>query len=80
MIAVKTGKAAAGKRVAVTVTAPATSPGWHQLSISFVDAALPGRPVDRVGTPFVLRVSSPPRPLADAVATTVLAPRYWLEQ
>ena len=80
LVAVKTGKAAAGKRVAVTVTAPVTSPGWHQLSISFVDAALPGRPVERVGTPFVLRVSSPPRPLPDAVATTVLAPRFWLEQ
>jgi hypothetical protein len=80
LVAATTGRARAGQRSSVTVTAPATSPGWHQLSIAFVDAALPGRPVERVGTPFVLRVSSPPRPLPDAVATTVLAPRFWLEQ
>ena len=80
LVAATTGRAGAGQRSSVTVTARATSPGWHQLSISFVDAALPGRPVERVGTPFVLRVSSPPRPLPDAVATTVLAPRFWLEQ
>jgi hypothetical protein len=79
LLTATTGKAAAGKRVKVTLTAPAVTPGWQQLSISFVDAARPGRPVERVGTPFVVRASSPPRPLPDAVATTVLAPRFWLE-
>jgi hypothetical protein len=79
LLAARTGRAAGGKRASVTVTAPATTPGWQQLSISFTDAARPGRPVERVGTPFVVRVSSPPQPLPDAVATTVLAPRFWLE-
>jgi hypothetical protein len=79
LLTVATGKAAPGKRVNVQLTAPAVAPGWQQLSISFVDAARPGRPVERFSTPFVVRVSSPPRPLPDAVATTVLAPRFWLE-
>ena len=79
LLTVATGKAAPRKRVKVQLTAPAVSPGWQQLSISFVDAARPGRPVERFSTPFVVRVSSPPRPLPDAVATTVLAPRFWLE-
>ena len=79
MIAVKTGRAAAGRRVTLTVEPAQTTPGWHQLSIAFVDAALPGRPVERVSAPFVLRSSSPPLSLPDAVATTVMAPRFWLE-
>ena len=47
--------------------------------VSFVDAALPGRPVERVSTPYVVRVSSPPRSLPGAVATTLVAPRFWSE-
>ena len=78
-IAVKTGRAAAGRRVSLRLEPAESTPGWHQYSISFVDAALPGRPVERVSTPFVLRASSPPRFLPDAVATTVIAPRFWLE-
>ena len=79
MIAVKTGRAAAGRRVTLRVEPAQTTPGWHQLSIAFVDAALPGRPVERVSAPFVLRASSPPLSLPDAVATTAMAPRFWLE-
>ncbi len=79
MIAVKTGRAAAGRRVSLRVEPAQVTPGWHQLSIAFVDAALPGRPVERVSAPFVLRASSPPLSLPDAVATTVMAPRFWLE-
>jgi len=79
MIAARTGSAGPGARVTVRVTAPATAPGWHQLSVFFVDAARPGRPVERVSTLFVVQSSSPPRPLPDAVAATVMAPRFWLE-
>jgi hypothetical protein len=57
-----------------------STPGWYQLTVSFLDESLPGRPVERVSTPYVVRVSSPPRSLLGAVATTVLAPRFWLEQ
>ena len=79
LLTATTGRAPAGTRTTVRLAAPAITPGWEQLSISFVDAARPGRPVERVSTPYVVRVSSPPRPLPDAVATTVLAPRSWLE-
>ena len=39
----------------------------------------PGRPVERVSTPYVVRSSSPPRSLAAAEATARIAPRFWLE-
>ncbi|NUT54635.1 MAG: hypothetical protein HOQ03_01455 [Thermoleophilia bacterium] len=79
LLSSRTGRAAAGKRLTVRLPAAVVTPGWQQLSIHFADAALPGRPVERLSTPFVVRVSSPPRPLPAAVATTVLAPRSWLE-
>ena len=79
-VAVTTGKAAAGQRAQVRVDPAETTPGWYQLSISFLDAKLPGRPVERVSTPYVVRASSPPRSLPAAAATTVIAPRFWLEQ
>jgi len=78
-VATKTGRAAAGGRLRVLVGPAESTPGWYQLSISFLDAALPGRPVERVSTPYRVRVFSPPRSLPGAVATTILAPRFWLE-
>jgi len=78
-VATKTGRAAAGQRLRVSVGPAESTPGWYLLSVSFLDAALPGRPVERFSTPYVVRVSSPPRSLPGAVATTVLAPRFWLE-
>ncbi len=77
--AVTTGRVAAGRRAQVLLEPAALTPSWYQLSVHFVDAALPGRPVERVSTPFVVRVSSPPRSLPAAEATTRMAPRFWLE-
>jgi hypothetical protein len=74
------GRAAAARRVQVLLRPAESTPGWYQLAVSFVDAALPGRPVERVSTPFLVRVSSPPRPLPDAEAAARIAPRFWLEQ
>jgi hypothetical protein len=73
------GRAAAGRRVRLLLGPAESTPGWHQLVVSFVDAALPGRPVERVSTPFVVRVSSPPRSLPAAEAAARIAPRFWLE-
>jgi hypothetical protein len=78
-VVVKTGKAGAGRRVRLTVVGAESPPGWHQLSVSFLDAALPGRPVERVSTPFVVRASSPPCSLPAAEAVARMAPRFWLE-
>ena len=78
-IAVVTGKARAGSRVRLNLEAAESTPGWHQLSISFLDAALPGRPVERVSMPFVVRASSPQRSLPVAEAVARMAPRFWLE-
>jgi hypothetical protein len=79
--AVKTtsGRAAAGRRVQVVLGTAQSTPGWYQLTVSFVDAALPGRPIERVSTPFVVRVSSPPQSLPAAEASALIAPRFWLE-
>ena len=79
LTAVETGRAAAGQRVQVTLAPTELTPSWYQLSVSFLDASLPGRPVERVSTPFVQRVSSPPRSLPAAEAATRIAPRFWLE-
>ena len=79
-VATTTGRAAAGRRLLVPVGPAESTPGWYQLTVSFLDESLPGRPVERVSTPYVVRVSSPPRSLLGAVATMVLAPRFWLEQ
>ena len=73
------GRAAAGRRVQVVLGMAQSTPGWYQLTVSFVDAALPGRPVERVSTPFMVRVSSPPRSLPAAEAAALIAPRFWLE-
>jgi hypothetical protein len=78
-MAVVTGKARARSRVRLKLDAAETTPGWHQLSISFLDAALPGRPVERVSMPFVVRASLRPRSLPAAEAVARMAPRYWLE-
>jgi hypothetical protein len=77
-LAVVTGRAPARTRVRIRVPEPDVRVGWHQLAVSVVDAALPGRPVERVSVPFVERRSSPPRSLPAAAATRVLAPRSWL--
>ena len=74
-----TGRAAAGRRADVVLRPAEITPGWYQLTVSFVDEARPGRPVERVSTPYVVRSSSPPRSLPAAEATTVIAPRFWLE-
>ena len=79
-VAMTTGRAGAGRRVAVAVEPAETTPGWYQLSVGFVDAALPGRPVERTGAPFLVLVSSPPRSLAPAEAAALIAPRFWLER
>ena len=69
-VAATTGRVSAGRRLRVLVpAAQSTTPGWYQLSVSFLDAALPGRPVERVSTPYVVRVSSPPRSLPAAEAS-----------
>ena len=78
-VATTTGRAAAGRLIRVPVGAPESTPGWYQLSVAFLDAALPGRPVERVSTPYVVRASSPPRSLPAAEATARIAPRFWLE-
>ncbi len=78
-VATTTGRAAAGRRLKVLLGPAESAPGWYLLSVSFLDAALPGRPVERFSTPYVVRASSPPRSLPGAVATTILAPRFWLE-
>lgn len=75
--ALKIGRAPAGRRVRLKVDGPVT-PGWYQLSVSFVHATRPGRPLVRVGTPFVVRRSSPPRSSPDAAALRTLSPRSWL--
>jgi hypothetical protein len=75
-----TGRSAAGLRRQVRLEPPESTPGWYQLVISFLDAARPGRPVERVSTPYVVRSSSPPRSLAAAEATVRIAPRFWLER
>jgi hypothetical protein len=74
-----TGRAAAGQRVRVRIEPAESTPGWYQLSVQFLDEVLPGRPVERVSTPYVVRLSSPPAFLPDAEATTRIAPRFWLE-
>ena len=78
-VVVTTGRAAAGTRSRVALEPTEITPGWYQLSISFLDEALPGRPVERVSTPYVVRASLPPRSLPAAEATTRIAPRSWLE-
>ena len=78
-VTVVTGRAAAKRRAQVQLRPAEVTPGWYQLSVSFVDQARPGRPVERVSTPFLVRVSSPPRFLPAAEATTLIAPRFWLE-
>ena len=78
-VAITTGRAAAGRRAKVLLRPTEITPGWYQLSVSFVDEARPGRPVERVSTPYVVRASSPPRSLPAAEAATVIAPRFWLE-
>jgi hypothetical protein len=79
-VAVATGTAPAGMRVQIALTGAEERVGWHQLTVSIVDAALPGRPVERVGVPFTVLRSSPPRSLRAAEATSLLSPRSWLEQ
>jgi hypothetical protein len=54
----KTGRAAAGRRVAFTL-GRRVAPGRYQLSVSFVHAARPGRPVALASAPFVVRSSAP---------------------
>ena len=78
-VAVTTGRAAPGRRAKVLLRPTEITPGWYQLSVAFVDEARPGRPVERVSTPYLVRASSPPRSLPAAEATTVIAPRFWLE-
>ena len=64
---VVTGRAAAKRRAQVQPSRPRSRPAGT--SCPFVDEARPGRPVERVEQPF-LRVSSPPRFLPAAEATT----------
>ena len=61
------GRAAAGRRVQVGVAPAETMLGWYQLSVGFLDATLPGRPVERAGA-VLAAGSSPPRSLPDAEA------------
>jgi hypothetical protein len=79
-VATTSGRAAAGRRVQVGVAPAETMPGWYQLSVAFLDASLPGRPVERAGGPYLVRFSSPPRSLPDAEAVALIAPRFWLER
>jgi hypothetical protein len=80
MVATTSGTAAAGQRLQVRLGPTESTPGWYQLSVSLVDGALPGRPVVRFSTPYVVRSSSPPRSLPAAAATALIAPRFWLER
>jgi hypothetical protein len=79
-VAIVTGKAAANSRVRIRLQAPKLQAGWHQLTVSVVDTALPGRPVERLSVPFTVLRSSPPRSLSAAEGTSLLAPRSWLVQ
>ena len=46
-VTVVTGRAAAKRRAQVQLEPAEVTPGWYQLSVSFVDEARPGRPVER---------------------------------
>ncbi len=80
LVTATSGSAAARQRLQVRLGPAESTPGWYQLAVSLVDAELPGRPVDRFSTPYLVRSSSPPRSLPAAEATALIAPRFWLER
>ena len=71
----RSGRAAAGRRVKVTLAAP-VAPGWYRLSVSMVHPTRPGRPLVRTSAPFAVRGSLRQH---SSQAAAAMAPRFWLE-
>jgi hypothetical protein len=75
-IVARSGRAAAGKRIQVTLGG-SVQPGWYQLSVSMVHPTRPGKPLVRASAAFAVRGSSPSR---SSPAAAALGGRFWLEQ
>jgi hypothetical protein len=72
----RSGRAAAGRRVKVTLGAR-VAPGWYRLSVSMVHPTRPGKPLVRWSAPFAVRDSL--RQPSSQAAAAAMAPRFWLE-